>query len=298
VGLSPPASRLVVPPDPPKDPATTAIRPFNRGSFLCGVSAAALTTSVRARATGAVGSRTRRRLPPGRAPRHGLRAAARRLDTVKVDGLPPGQRLHYRFSAQGRSIGGRTRTLPVGPTAQARFAVFSCSNYPAGHFLAYAEAARVEDLDAAIHLGDYIYEYGIDGYASQDAAALGRLSDPVHETVTLADHHRRYAQYRSDPDLQALHAGGADDRRLGRPRTDQRRLARRRAEPPARDRGLVRRAQGRRGARLPRVDAHPRDRPAAPGRDLPLVGLGRAGRPADARHAAGRARAVNCRIQV
>lgn len=129
--------------------------------------------------------------------------------TVKVDavGLPPGQVLHYRFHALGRaSTTGRTKTLPVSPLAQVRLAVFSCSNYPAGYFHAYAEAARVAELDAAVHLGDYLYEYGRDGYASEDAAALGRLSDPPTKVVALDDYRRRYAQYRSDPDLQALHA--------------------------------------------------------------------------------------------
>lgn len=129
--------------------------------------------------------------------------------TVKVDvtGLPPGRTLHYRFHALGRtSMAGRTKTLAVTAVTQVRLAVFSCSNYPAGYFHAYAEAARVSDLDATIHLGDYIYEYGRDGYASQDAAALGRVSDPPEEIVALADYRRRYAQYRSDPDLQALHA--------------------------------------------------------------------------------------------
>ncbi|NWG75667.1 MAG: alkaline phosphatase D family protein, partial [Rubrivivax sp.] len=129
--------------------------------------------------------------------------------TVKIDaaGLPPGRVLHYRFHALGRtSMPGRTKTLPVSPVMQVRLAVFSCSNYPAGYFHAYAEAARIADLDAAVHLGDYLYEYGRDGYASDDAAALGRLSDPPTEIVALADYRRRHAQYRSDPDLQALHA--------------------------------------------------------------------------------------------
>lgn len=129
--------------------------------------------------------------------------------TVKVDvrGLPAGRTLHYRFQAMGRhSPVGRTRTAAVGPVQQVRFAVFSCSNYPAGYFNAYAEAARIEDLDAALHLGDYLYEYARDGYASADAAALGRVSEPPGELLTLADYRIRHAQYRSDPDLQALHA--------------------------------------------------------------------------------------------
>ncbi len=129
--------------------------------------------------------------------------------TVKIDvsGLLPGTRYYYRFGHRGRhSPVGRTRTLPVGRVEALRFAVFSCSNYPAGHFHVYAEAARRDDLDAAIHLGDYIYEYGVGGYASADAEAMGRVSEPAGELFTLEDYRRRYAQYRGDPDLQAIHA--------------------------------------------------------------------------------------------
>lgn len=137
------------------------------------------------------------------------RTSAARDHTVKVDvgGLVAGTRYWYRFSAYGAtSPVGRTRTLPGAGASQVRLAVFSCSNYPAGYFNVYAEAARRDDLDATVHLGDYIYEYGRDGYASEDAGALGRLSEPAAEIVQLADYRRRYAQYRSDPDLQALHA--------------------------------------------------------------------------------------------
>jgi alkaline phosphatase D len=131
--------------------------------------------------------------------------------TAKVDvtGLAPNTRYHYRFTwPEGgtRSPAGRTKTLPAGPVNQVRLAVFSCSNYPAGFFNAYADAAAQADLDAAVHLGDFIYEYSRTGYASQNAAALGRLSDPDAELITLSDYRRRHAQYRRDPDLQALAA--------------------------------------------------------------------------------------------
>lgn len=129
--------------------------------------------------------------------------------TVKVDatGLAPNRRYYYRFQCNGvASPTGRTKTLGTGDIAQVKLAVFSCSNYPAGYFNVYGEAARLDDLDAALHLGDYIYEYARDGYASGDAASLGRVSEPATETITLSDYRRRYAQYRSDPDLQALHA--------------------------------------------------------------------------------------------
>ena len=129
--------------------------------------------------------------------------------TVKVDvaGLAPATRYHFRF-AVGSTVSpvGRTKTLPVGDVDAVRLAVFSCSNYPAGYFNVYAEAARRDHFDVAVHLGDYIYEYGVGGYASDTAAALGRLSVPPGETLVLADYRRRHAQYRTDPQLQALHA--------------------------------------------------------------------------------------------
>ena len=129
--------------------------------------------------------------------------------TVKVDvnGLSANTAYFYRFSFDTtRSPVGRTKTLPVGSVAQVKMVVFTCSNYPAGYFNVYAEVAKLTDVDVAIHLGDYIYEYPRDGYASQDAAALNRLVEPKNEIITLSDYRSRYAIYRTDPDLQAMHA--------------------------------------------------------------------------------------------
>lgn len=136
-------------------------------------------------------------------------ATAARDFTVKVDatGLKPATAYHYRFTAYAASSPlGRTRTLPTGSVAQVRLAVFSCANYPAGYFNVYAEAARRSDLDATVHLGDYLYEYARGGYASANAEQLGRLVQPAGEILSLADYRARHAQYRTDPDLQALHA--------------------------------------------------------------------------------------------
>ncbi len=129
--------------------------------------------------------------------------------TVKVDatGLQAGRSYYYRFSAGGvHSPIGRTRTLPREDVRQVRLAVFSCANYPAGYFNVYADCATRDDIDCALHLGDYLYEYDRNGYACGNAKALGRLSEPSNELVVLADYRRRYAQYRLDTDLQALHA--------------------------------------------------------------------------------------------
>ncbi|MDQ2819014.1 MAG: alkaline phosphatase D family protein [Pseudomonadota bacterium] len=129
--------------------------------------------------------------------------------TVKVDatGLAANRAYYYRFVCRGIiSPVGRTKTLPTGTVTRARFAVFSCTNYPAGYFNVYNDAAKFDDIDVGLHLGDYIYEYAAGGYASQSAASLGRVSVPANEIITLTDYRRRYQQYRTDPDLQAIHA--------------------------------------------------------------------------------------------
>lgn len=135
--------------------------------------------------------------------------SATRDYTVKVDvsGLQADRTYFYRFK-RGDVVSpvGRTRTLPTGSVSQVKLGVFSCANYPAGYFHVYAEAAKRTDLNAVVHLGDYIYEYPKDGYASKDAEALGRVSKPENELLTLSDYRIRYAQYRGDKDLQALHA--------------------------------------------------------------------------------------------
>lgn len=131
--------------------------------------------------------------------------------TLKVDvrELQPATDYYYRFrGANNSSPVGRTRTLAAGPLEQARLVVFSCANYPAGYFHAYREASQLKDVDAFVHLGDYIYEYGAGGYGTGRATELGRefASDNTGELVSITDYRRRYALYRSDPDLQAVHA--------------------------------------------------------------------------------------------
>lgn len=126
---------------------------------------------------------------------------------ITVDGLRPGTRYHFRFVAPDGSFSpvGVTRTLPVGPVAQFRTATFSCSNMPYGFFNAYAHAAARDDLDLAIHLGDYFYEYRTGDYPAAKDQVAGRIPQPATELLHLADYRIRYASYRSDPALQALH---------------------------------------------------------------------------------------------
>jgi alkaline phosphatase D len=124
--------------------------------------------------------------------------------TVKVDpsGLPSASWLYYRFRCGGQiSPTGRTRTAPArGDSPHSlRFGVASCSFYASGYFSAYRHLADKRDLDAVIHLGDYIYEYG-----KRDVDV--RAHRPSHEVVSLADYRMRHAQYKQDADAQRLHA--------------------------------------------------------------------------------------------
>lgn len=139
-------------------------------------------------------------------------AAVARDYTVKVDvgGLQPNTTYYYQFAYRGiKSPIGRTRTLPVGRVDALRFAIFSCSNYTKGFFNVYRDAVKLTDLNAVIHLGDYIYEYGPGGYHTPllDAGIIHEVrgTSPSREILALIDYRARYAEYRSDADLQELH---------------------------------------------------------------------------------------------
>lgn len=133
--------------------------------------------------------------------------------TAKVDvtGLKAGTDYHYWFEASDgtKSPAGRFRTLPRGRLAEARLAFVTCQNYPSGLFNAYDAIAKLDRLDAIVHLGDYIYEYGQEGYGGATGVKIERRVDPPHEIVTLDDYRRRHALYKTDADLQAAHARAA-----------------------------------------------------------------------------------------
>ncbi|MBP6877822.1 MAG: alkaline phosphatase D family protein [Phenylobacterium sp.] len=130
--------------------------------------------------------------------------------TVKVDvaGLDAGRAYSFEFTANGAtSPMGRTATLPSGATKDVVLAVASCSLYPNGYFNAYEAIAKLPRVDAVLHLGDYIYEYGgPESYGMNSPVAAERPHDPDREIVSLDDYRRRHAQYKSDPQLQAAHA--------------------------------------------------------------------------------------------
>lgn len=122
-------------------------------------------------------------------------------------GLSPDRWYFYRFLAPDGTASptGRTRTLPDDSTARFRLAVFSCANFGFGWFNAYGHAAEANDADLAVHLGDYIYEYGAGTYPTAVQAHPDRVPAPHAEVVALTDYRLRYATYRADPDCQRLH---------------------------------------------------------------------------------------------
>ncbi|MTI21611.1 T9SS type A sorting domain-containing protein [Fulvivirga sp. RKSG066] len=126
--------------------------------------------------------------------------------TVKVDvgGLLSATTYYYDFNALGAtSITGRTRTAPEGDINQLRFAVVSCSNYQDGYFNAYERISERNDIDALIHLGDYIYEYEAGGYGYSEDVNRGHI--PENEIISLMDYRIRYSYYRLDPQLRKAH---------------------------------------------------------------------------------------------
>lgn len=124
---------------------------------------------------------------------------------VEVDGLRPGREYWYRFRVERYlSSVGRTRTAPAFGSSPSSlvFGAVSCSQFEHGFFTAYRRLAE-EQPDLVFHLGDYQYEYKAGDYV----AAGGNVRDhDGPETVDLAGYRQRYAQYRTDADLQALHA--------------------------------------------------------------------------------------------
>jgi len=131
---------------------------------------------------------------------------AERDYTVKIDveGLSPNTTYYYGFEALGRSsLTGRTKTAPEADEADhLRFAVVSCNNYEAGYFNAFGRIADRNDLDAVIHMGDYIYEYPTNVYG--DTLLVDRRH-PNFEAVMLDQYRTFYSLYRLDNNFRRVH---------------------------------------------------------------------------------------------
>ena len=157
-------------------------------------------------------------LPPrGAAPQGAV--GARRDHTVETrvaaSASSPGSEYYYRFETSERSSPvGRFRTArPADSREPVRIGFFSCQDYQAGFFGAHRRSPR-EDADLVVCLGDYIYERNF--YEGPRKDTLGANGDG--EVQTLAEYRAKYRMYKSDPDLQAMHAAHPFVGDLGRPR--------------------------------------------------------------------------------
>ncbi|WP_017313904.1 alkaline phosphatase D family protein [Mastigocladopsis repens] len=125
---------------------------------------------------------------------------------VEVQGLEPEHWYWYQFRV-GNEVSqiGRTRTapLPGAPVSQLNFAFVTCQKWEDGFYSAYRNLAN-EELDVVFHLGDYIYEYGINSTGGVRNVSLPEQFQ--QQTKTLEQYRLRYALYKTDPDLQSCHA--------------------------------------------------------------------------------------------
>jgi alkaline phosphatase D len=121
---------------------------------------------------------------------------------VDVDNLESGTVYYYQFKAfEKKSIIGKTKTTSLNSDSL-NFAVVSCSDYQRGFFNSYAALANEKNIEAVIHLGDYIYEYKARDFSN---GIFQRLHIPDKEIVSLSDYRARYSQYKMDPDLISVH---------------------------------------------------------------------------------------------
>ncbi len=125
--------------------------------------------------------------------------------TVKVDvqDLEEDTWYFYEFEDKDGNLSqrGRTKTIPTKDISNFRAAIVSCASYPHGFYNVYDRISEMNDIHAVFHLGDYIYEYGLNEYGKHPQ----RIPDPEKPTVTLAEYRTRYSLYHLDTMLQKIH---------------------------------------------------------------------------------------------
>jgi alkaline phosphatase D len=123
---------------------------------------------------------------------------------VDVNGLRSGREYFYRFLTGGdESPTGRTKTAPDSHdhVDDLAFAFASCQKWDDGFYTAYRHLAD-EDVDLVVHLGDYIYEYGVGSGGVRDATVPDSFAE---ECFTLDRYRLQHSLYKTDQDLQEVH---------------------------------------------------------------------------------------------
>lgn len=148
---------------------------------------------------------SRKQIATGQSSGHAVKAA--------VTGLKPHEEYYYRFATRTSSspVGRFRTTPPAGSKEPVKFAFFSCQEYSHGYYNAHQVLAK-GDYDFVVCLGDYIYSETYTSKATGNGVRDDRIgrenpNNPsiVREAVTLADYRAKYALYRTDKNLQAVH---------------------------------------------------------------------------------------------
>ncbi len=123
---------------------------------------------------------------------------------VRVNKLKPDQQYYYRFHTKDKSSPvGRMRTAPPPDSRRpVRIVITTCQSYEAGFYNVQRAIAAEPNVDLVLQLGDYIYESHY--YDGPRADTSGDNGDGHVEH--LHEYWQKYRLYKSDPDLQAMHA--------------------------------------------------------------------------------------------
>ncbi len=127
---------------------------------------------------------------------------------VDINNLTLKTTYYYRFIYNDiKSPIGKTKTS-ANDDNELQLAVISCSDFSAGYYNALGNIAKREELDAVVHLGDYIYEGTFRDFDSKNNVDEDEY-EATHFNRTrewwLHYYRRRYSLNRLDPDLQAAH---------------------------------------------------------------------------------------------
>ena len=203
-------------------------------------------------------------------------------------GLEPATTYYYRFAVERRAIGDRPHEDAAGAPACRASASAWCRARTCRRVTSTPTRAWRSAPTSTRSCISATTSTSTPTRSTATARRLGRIPSPDKEMVALQDYRERHAQYKADPDSQAIHRQHPFIVRLGRSRVREQLLERRRAESqrPAKPRASWTRAARRGDAGVLRVDADSRGRADA-GRHASIAAFrfGDLATPVHARHA-------------
>ncbi|MDI3411221.1 alkaline phosphatase D family protein [Bacillus sonorensis] len=125
---------------------------------------------------------------------------------VEIHGLKPSKILLVQIQSRSGDQPDRpdeNRASPYVDLSGMSFSLASCQAWYHGYFTAYRHMAE-DHPDVVFFLGDYIYEYPINENNLYRDVKLSSAHNA--KTVTLSQYRLRYSLFKTDPDLQNIHA--------------------------------------------------------------------------------------------